>query len=96
MAPKIVAAAVTALLLAASSLPGETGKGKPSSGAAGGSADRKDVRRLDEVRIQGSVEHPGVLFFLPKAKFRLLPIRNGDGRRWTIPPGVVDKGEVSE
>jgi hypothetical protein len=35
--------------------------------------DGKGTVRLDEVRITGSQEHPGVLFFLPRPRFRLLP-----------------------
>jgi len=31
--------------------------------------------RLDTVKIVGSAEHPAILFFLPRAKFRLLPLR---------------------
>ena len=31
--------------------------------------------RLDAVKIIGSAEHPAILFFLPRAKFRLLPLR---------------------
>ncbi len=33
--------------------------------------------RLDPVRIVGSAERPAILFFLPRAKFRLLPLRPG-------------------
>lgn len=43
----------------------------PSPPAAG--RDGKGAVRLDEVRITGSPEHPGVLFFLPRPRFRLLP-----------------------
>ncbi len=44
---------------------------RPSSRGekAGGEA------RLDEVKIVGSAERPAILFFLPRAKFRLLPLR---------------------
>ncbi len=31
--------------------------------------------RLDAMKIVGSAEHPAILFFLPRAKFRLLPLR---------------------
>ncbi len=34
---------------------------------------REGERRLDEVRITGTPEAPDVLFFLPHARFRLLP-----------------------
>ena len=41
----------------------------------------KGAVRLDEVRITGSAEHPGVLFFLPRTRFHLLPLRaEGDGK----------------
>jgi len=43
----------------------------PPPPAAG--RDGKGTVRLDEVRITGSPEHPGVLFFLPRPRFRLLP-----------------------
>lgn len=78
VAPKTLAAAAVIFLLAVSSAPGETGKERsPARGAA--KAERKAVHRLDDVRILGSVEHPGVLFFLPRAKFRLLPVREEHG-----------------
>lgn len=35
--------------------------------------------RLEEVRIVGSAERPGVLFFLPRPRFRLLPLRDPGG-----------------
>ena len=41
----------------------------PRGGKKGGEA------RLDTVKIVGSPEHPAILFFLPRAKFRLLPLR---------------------
>ena len=44
----------------------------PASAAAG--RDGKGTVRLDEVRITGSPEHPGVLFFLPRPRLRLLPL----------------------
>ena len=41
----------------------------------------KAAVRLEEMRITGSPEHPGVLFFLPRARFHLLPLRaEGDGK----------------
>lgn len=49
----------------------------------------KGAVRLDEVRITGSPEHPGVLFFLPRARFHLLPLRTGgDGGD---PPPAEDR-----
>ena len=38
--------------------------------------DRKGGEvRPDAMKIFGSAEHPAILFFLPRAKFRLLPLR---------------------
>lgn len=38
--------------------------------------DRKpEEARLDTVKIVGKAEHPAVLFVLPPAEFRLLPLR---------------------
>ncbi len=50
---------------------------KPAAAATGSPAarDGKGAVRLDEVRITGSPEHPGVLFFLPRSRFHLLPLR---------------------
>jgi len=62
------------LVVAVPASPGDAGK---RAGAPG----RKNVSRgktgytLGEVKILGSAETPGVLFFLPRAKFRLLPYR---------------------
>lgn len=44
----------------------------PASTAPG--RDGKGTVRLEEVRITGSPEQPGVLFFLPRPRFRLLPL----------------------
>jgi hypothetical protein len=41
----------------------------------------KGAVRLDEVRITGSPEHPGVLFFLPRARFHLLPLQTEVDRK---------------
>jgi hypothetical protein len=71
MAGKIAAAAAVALLLSAPLAFGEAAKGK-------------SLHRLGEVRIVGSAEHPGVLFFLPRAKFRLLPVRERHGGKERI------------
>ncbi len=61
--------------VAASSSPGTAATTPPP--VRGG----KGAVRLDEVRITGTPEHPGVLFFLPRARFHLLPLRTeGDGK----------------
>mgnify|MGYP001571291968 CR=1 FL=1 len=95
VASKTLAAAAVILLLAASPAPGETGKERsPAQGAA--KRDRKGIHHLDEVRILGSVEHPGVLFFLPRAKFRLLPVREEHDWRERILRDDRDKEEIPE
>lgn len=78
MAGKIAAAAAVTLLISASLAFGEARK-TPTGTRGSSAADGRSVHRLDEVRITGSVEHPGVLFFLPRARFRLLPIRERHG-----------------
>ncbi len=53
-----------------------------ASTASPAARDGKGAVRLDEVRITGSPEHPGVLFFLPRSRFHLLPLRtekDGEG-----------------
>lgn len=47
---------------------------RPSSSAPGREREGKGTVRLEEVRITGSPEHPGVLFYLPRPRFRLLPL----------------------
>ena len=61
--------------VATSSKPGSSTTAPPTG------RDGKGAVRLEEVRITGSPEHPGVLFFLPRARFHLLPLRTeGDGK----------------
>jgi hypothetical protein len=61
--------------IAASSKPGSATTASPPVG------NGKGAVRLEEVWITGSPEHPGVLFFLPRARFHLLPLRTeGDGK----------------
>ncbi len=93
-ASKILAAAVI-LFLAASSALGEAPR-KPSSGKQPSRNAGKEVHRLDEVRILGSVEHPGVLFFLPRAKFRLQPVREAHDWKERILRTDRDKEEIPE
>lgn len=60
---------------AASSKPAAATTASPAAGTG------KSAVRLDEIRITGSPEHPGVLFFLPRARFHLLPLQTeGDGK----------------
>lgn len=45
----------------------------PAPARAGGR--KAGEARLDAVRIVGAAEYPAILFFLPRGKFRLLPLR---------------------
>ena len=85
MVEKIVLAALMLLPVAgaAADPPPVAVSSKPDAATAASPAARsgKGSVRLDEVRITGSPEHPGVLFFLPRARFHLLPLRtDGDGK----------------
>ncbi len=80
MAEKIVAVAIICLLSGtfafAGSAPSPGGnKTAPPKALPASAADGKGTVRLDEVRISGSADHPGVLFFLPRTRFHLLPLR---------------------
>lgn len=71
------ACALVALILLATAKPalsGDVGKGAAAP-RTGEPSRGKKAYTLGEVKILGSAEHPGVLFFLPRAKFRLLPYR---------------------
>lgn len=48
--------------------------------------------RLEEIRITGTPEHPGVLFFLPRARFHLLPLRTGENAKDPLPAEGRGKG----
>lgn len=75
---KIAAAAVALLLLSAAAW----AAGPPPRGKRKGPDPKGAVRQLEEVKIVGNPERPDVLFFLPRAKFRLLPMRaDADWRR---------------
>jgi hypothetical protein len=52
----------------------------------------KGAVRLEEVRITGSPEHPGVLFFLPRARFHLLPLRTDGDTKDPLPAEGRGKG----
>lgn len=93
-ASKILAAAVI-LFLAVSPASGETPKRRPQTKKPA-SENGKGTHRLDEVRIIGSVEHPGVLFFLPRAKFRLLPVREEHDWKERILRDDREKEEIPE
>ena len=55
----------------------------------------KEAVRLEEVRITGSPEHPGVLFFLPRARFHLLPLRTGGDGKDPLPANGREEGAPS-
>lgn len=67
--------ALTLLAGANPAYPVEPGAKKPAAGKREAAPEKNRKYTLDEVRILGSAEHPGVLFFLPRANFRLLPYR---------------------
>ena len=95
MAGKIAAAAAVTFLLWASLAFGEAAK--MEKGPRGPvPADGKGVHRLGEVKIEGSAEHPGVLFFLPRSKFRLLPLRERHGGKDRLLRDDRGKGEFPE
>ncbi len=85
------AAAVTLLLAATISFGADRSPAGPSKRPREGPHKREPARptprgerkrseaRLDAVRIVGSAEQPAILFFLPRAKFRLLPLRPESG-----------------
>ncbi len=59
--------------------PSRRPRGKAPARDAGRPAPRGDRKageaRLETVKIVGSAERPAILFFLPRARFRLLPLR---------------------
>ena len=90
LAPKIAAAAV-ALLLAAVPSGAET----PPPKARRASPARKDAyRQLEEVKIVGHPERPEILFFLPRAKFRLLPMKSDADWREEILRDDIEKADL--
>jgi len=62
------------LVAAAPAFPGDAGN-RPGAPGRKSPAKGRTAYTLGEVKILGSAETPGVLFFLPRAKFRLLPYR---------------------
>jgi hypothetical protein len=89
----VLAAATVALLLVSAVARGEAPKKEPSrQGPA--APEKKGSFRLEEVKITGSVEHPGVLFFLPRAKFRLLPSRTEQDWKANLLRDDREKGEI--
>ena len=86
MVEKIVLAALILLPAAGIASDPPSVPPSPKAAVAPGGRDGKGAVRLDEVRITGSPEHPGVLFFLPRTRFHLLPLRTGKDGEGT-PPG---------
>jgi hypothetical protein len=90
LAAKTGAALLALTLLVGAPASGQTPAGTDGKGrkeAAGGkdrktepSERRRNPLQLEAVSITGSPEHPAILFFLPRAKFRLLPFRSE--RNW--------------
>jgi len=72
--------------VAASSTPGSAATASPPV------RNGKGAVRLEEIRITGSPEHPGVLFFLPRARFHLLPLRAEEDGKGPLPAEGRGKG----
>lgn len=70
------AVAALLLVLATPGLCAE--RGGPGDRGTAGPEGKGPGYRLDEVRIVGSAERPAVLFFLPRSRFRLGPVRTPD------------------
>ncbi len=87
---------VLALTLGLSALcaPGGAAAAEPKPPKSAAGAARPDARRLGEVTILGTPEHPGVLFFLPKARFRLLPPRGEADWRERVLRKEAAKGDI--
>lgn len=91
LAPAIAAAAI-ALLLA----PGPAAAADPPTARGrGGAPGKSTVRQLEEIRIVGNPERPDILFFLPRAKFRLLPMKSEADWREEILRDDIEKADVS-
>lgn len=99
MVEKIVLFALILLPVAglAADPPPVAASSKTDAGTAGSPAashGKEDVR-LEEVRITGSPEHPGVLFFLPRARFHLLPLRTEEDGKDPLPAKGREEGAPS-
>lgn len=75
--------------VAASSKPDAATESSPKT------RDGKEAVRLEEVRITGSPEHPGVLFILPRARFHLLPLRTEEDGKDPLPAKGREEGAPS-
>ena len=89
MVKKIVLAALIFLPAAgvAADPPPAAVSSKPGAATSASPAARngKETVRLEEVRITGNPEHPGVLFFLPRARFHLLPLQTAEDGKDPLP-----------
>ncbi len=85
VATRALAIAFAVLLGLATAAPGAEPKTEKKRDARGTESGRKQGKySLGDVEILGSAEHPQVLFFLPRAKFRLLPMPETEREKKTI------------
>lgn len=99
-------AALLALTLSLAAFPvqGETPAGtvpkarQAEARTGGKKPDAAEKRRaplqLETVSITGSPEHPAILFFLPRAKFRLLPLRTGQDWKERLLADTKEMGDA--
>jgi hypothetical protein len=81
LAAKTGAALFALTLMLGAPAPGRAAAGTAGKGRKAETAERRRAPvQLEAVSITGTPEHPAILFFLPRAKFRLLPYRTG--RDW--------------
>jgi len=90
MVEKVLPVAIILLLAAAEGRAERPARPSPTKPAGGNPASTpgapgKGPVRLEEITITGSPEHPGVLFFLPRARFHLLPLRDAEDAQDPIP-----------
>lgn len=97
LASRALIVAAAALIAFASAASGAEPKTKTQQDAGRTeSGVKKGKYSLGEVQILGSAEHPQVLFFLPRAKFRLLPLpENEEGKKIILLDDKI-KGEKPE
>lgn len=97
MASRALVIAAAALIAFASAASGAGPKTGTKPDARRTESGRKEGKySLGEVQILGSAEHPQVLFFLPRAKFRLLPLPENEEGKKTILLDDKVKGEKPE
>lgn len=91
IATRSVAVALTFLLMAMPSFAAEAPKGSKVGPKVGSG---KDQQRLGEVTITGTVEHPGILFFLPRTRQKLLPPAPADDPKERVLRDEASKGDL--